>query len=108
MATKHKRVQLEYSLPVIGSFTPFAPSEGAVIDIHKVVIDNVHTGSRLYLSLNPNSLSRILEMQIEGRIVNMSKWMYASDVIIEEVGECVGRTIKYRHGKHVMGSLLLS
>lgn len=108
MATKimsSKLMQLEYSLPIIGSFVP---ADGDVVDIHKVVYDHVNTGSTFYLSLNPNALRRILEMQIEGRVVSTSKWMYASDVIIEEVGVGVGRTIKYRHGKQVMGGLWLT
>lgn len=108
MATKvisSKLMQLEYSLPVIGAFVP---ADGDVIDIHKVVTGHVVAGRTLYLSLNPNALRRILEMQIEGRVVNASKWMYASDAIIEEVGVGVGRTIKYRLGKQVMGGLWLS
>lgn len=103
MSNKQTTVQLEYSLPVIGSFVPLGMD---VVDIHKTIVGS--NGATLHLSLNPNSMRRILEMNIEGLPVNAQKWMYASDAIIEEVEYGVGRTIKYRHGKQVMGSLWLS
>lgn len=103
MTRKHENVQLEYTLPIIGAFVPFG---GDIVDIHKTIIDD--NGVTLYLSLNPISLNRILEMTIEGRVVSPRKWMYASDAIIKEVEYGVGIAIKYRHGPLVKGSLWLT